>query len=237
MTYYERLKRKRLGDILVDEEVASKEAVITALHEHQQTKRLLSQILIDGQELTEWDLARVMVDQYQLPLVDLTCYSWHRELIEEFPATLLHRAALIPLDRFGDTVCFACQELPSDETEEELKEQGAKRAFYFAAMAFELRQVLQDHAPVSEADLVAATEGMGNGDGAWKDLFDTANESVVSDLHPDEEGEPVEGEEDKPVDGAATEGEAVTEAREESGSNEDAAAELNLGSLDLVEED
>ena len=48
MTHYDKLRRKKLGDLLVDEEVATKEAVITALREHHQTGTPLSEILIQA---------------------------------------------------------------------------------------------------------------------------------------------------------------------------------------------
>ena len=192
MTHYDRLKRKRLGDLLIDEEVASKEAVITALHEHQQSGTPISEILIQGGELREHDLARVVVEQYQLPFIDLVSYTLHRELIGEYPARLLHQACMVPLDRFADVVCFAVQEFPAEDMLAELRKHGAQTIFVYTAMAAEIRQVLHEHASLSSgqfdsgvtiAQQAGAPIGVGLGeDGAWKELFDAANESVVSDL-------------------------------------------------------
>ena len=58
MTNYDRLKRKTLGDILVDEELASEETVIQALQEQQRTGALLSSILLESREIDEFQLSR-----------------------------------------------------------------------------------------------------------------------------------------------------------------------------------
>ena len=190
MNHYERLRRKRLGDLLVDEEVASKEAVITALHEHHQSAQPISQVLINGGELREYDLARVVVEQYQLPFLDLTSYSYDRDLIQKFPGHVLHQAGIIPLDQFGDIVTFAVQELPSDEVMEELKRHAGETVSLYAAMSTEIRQALQEHVKLGDeafAASAAAAQEAGapvaanmSEDGAWQELFDTANESIVS---------------------------------------------------------
>lgn len=193
MTYHDRLRRKKLADLLLDEEVASKEAVITALHEHQQTSNLLSQILLAAGELREYDLARIMVEQYQLPFIDLVNYTYHRDLIAMFPPHLLHSSRIVPLDRFGDVICFVAQELPSNDVIAQLRKYGTEHYFVYAALATEIRQALHDHVPLHDEKLVgdpaeAAKRGATGAsskmqeDGAWKELFDTANESVVSDL-------------------------------------------------------
>ena len=186
MTYYERLKRKRLSDILVDEGVASKEAVITALHEHQQSNNLLSHILIHAGELREYDLARVLVGQYQLPFLELTNQSYHRELIEKLPAQLLHTNRMVPLGSFGEITTFVCQEFPAEAVFDELATFGVHRVFLFVALACDIRLALHDHVPIADE---AGTRGEAKvraeemaADKTWTQLFDTANEAVVTDM-------------------------------------------------------
>lgn len=195
MSYHERLRRKRLGDVLVDEGASSKEAVITALHESQHANRLLSSILLTGNELTEYDLARALVEQYQLPFMDLACYSFHQDLVKRFPGRLLHSSCLVPLDSFGDVLAVACQEFPSEEVEQRLLACGFKRVFFYAALAHQIQQALRDNAgPVEdgpgdgaggdgalEADAIVA-------DPAWKQFFDSAGEAVTTKLGDDEDG-------------------------------------------------
>jgi hypothetical protein len=92
---------------------------------------------------------------------------------------------------------------------DELKQHGAEKVFLFAALAAEVRQSLHDHVPLTgdvlEADPAAELSAAVAGDGAWKEIFDAANESIVSDLG----DEPVEAAEDAPGE---QEAEAVAEA-------------------------
>ncbi|MDH3591832.1 MAG: hypothetical protein OER88_08140 [Planctomycetota bacterium] len=185
MTHYQRLKNKRLGDILVDEGLASKEAVIAALQQQQTTGRLMSESLLEAREINDYDLARAIVEQYQAPFIDLSKYTLHKDLIEEFPAELLHRARVLPLDRFGKQVCFACQEVPSADIAEALGKISEGGLYFFVASAYDLRQKLDDYATLQPMD-GAPVFGDIEEDSGWQNLFDSANESVVNEL-PDKE--------------------------------------------------
>jgi len=83
MTHYDRLKRKRLGDVLVDEGLATEEIVIAALQEQQRTGALLSEILLKQRQVGEHDLARAIVDHYQVPYIDIKNYTMHKDLVKE----------------------------------------------------------------------------------------------------------------------------------------------------------
>ena len=183
MTHYQRLKKKRLGDILVQEGLASKEAVITALQNQQTSGRLMSDSLLEARELSDYDLARALVEQYQAPFVDLSAYTLHKDLIEEFPTELLHRGRVIPLDRFGSLICFACQEIPPEDVVDELAKVATGGVYFYIASAFELGHKLEEYAPIAnptDGAPVFATDIAE--DTGWTNLFDSANDEVVNDL-------------------------------------------------------
>ena len=189
MTHYDRLKRKRLGDVLVDEGLVDREAMIRALQEQQLSRRLLSDILLEQEELPQYELAHVIVAQYQAPFIDIATYSFHKELIAEFPAKLLHESGVIPLDRFGEQICFACQEIPSPEHAERLLEVAGGGMYFYVGLAHDLKERLRDHAPFEEGDPVSASgepleveQVLAEKSTAWKNLFDSADESIMSEL-------------------------------------------------------
>ena len=196
MTHYDRLKRKRLGDVLVDEGLATEEEVISALQEQQQNGRMLSDILFEGRTVSEYDIARAIVEHCQTPFIDLRAYTLHKDLIKTLPARLLHSAGVVPMERFGDQISFACQEIPSEEVASRLKEHAPGGIYIFIASSVDIRAALQAHAPLTEESdeepKVAAPVGKSatrtaEEDQAWKDLFDTANESILTELtDPDE---------------------------------------------------
>jgi len=202
MTHYDRLKRKRLGDVLVDEGLATEETVISALQEQQRSGRLLSDILLDMRQVGEHDLARAIVEHYQVPYIDLKNYTIHKDLLKEIPSAFLHRARVMPLDRYAKQMCFACQEIPAKEVVDELRKFAPGGIYFYVASAVELRRALEDYAPVDKdapaaapAKAAAAKAGAPGAakrpasggkapdeDTAWKDLFDAANESILTEI-------------------------------------------------------
>lgn len=190
MTQYHRLKRKRLSDLIVDEGLADKDVVLAALHDQQNTGEMLSTILLESQEIDAFDLARVLVEQYQLPFIELGQYSANKDLIQEFPAELLHAARIVPIERFGGHVGFACQEVPSPETHASLKDLVDGSILIFAALARDIEEKLRELAPYERVETVAPIERVAPvmdpeqaaQDKDWQSLFDTADESVMSEM-------------------------------------------------------
>lgn len=197
MTHYDRLKRKRLGDVLVDEGLATEEEVIAGLQEQQQTGKMLSDVLFEGRKVSEYDIARAIVEHCQAPFIDLRAYTLHKDLIQTLPARLLHGAGVVPLERFGDQISFACQEIPSDDVANKLKEHSPGGIYIFIASSVDIRAALHNNAPLTadtpDEPKVAAPVGkkaaaISEEDQAWKELFDHANESILTELtDPDDE--------------------------------------------------
>ena len=196
MTQYHRLKRKRLSDLLVDEGLATKEVVIAGLHAQKDSGDILSSILLAENAIDAFDLARVLVEHFQIPFVDLERYALHKDVIKLFPAELLHRARMVPLEKFGKHYSFACQEIPSREIHEEIKNIVDGSVLVFAAFSRDIESVLRELVPyeapkpegaAGEAESAEAIQPQGDSDDAdadkeWQALFDTANESIVSKL-------------------------------------------------------
>ena len=146
MTHYERVKRKRLADLLVDEGLVSKKVVLAALREQYETKKLLSTILLESEDVDGFDLARLVTEQYQVPFLDIEQYSLDKDLVQEFAPEVLHMGRIIPLDRFGNSVAFACQEVPSPEVHTALRE-TAGGVFLFAAYSRDIVLRLDEYHP------------------------------------------------------------------------------------------
>jgi hypothetical protein len=202
MTHYDRLKRKRLGDVLVDEGLATEEIVIAALQEQQRSGALLSDILLQQRQVGEHDLARAIVEHYQVPYIDLRNYTIHKDLVKEVPPALLNRARVVPLDRYAKQMCFACQEIPAKEVVDELRKVSPGGIYFYVASAVDIKKVLEDYAPVAKPAAAAAAKAPAGAKApaqgkaaakvpavesadentAWKDLFDAANDSILTEI-------------------------------------------------------
>ena len=71
MKHLEKLTRKRLGEILVDEGLISKAQIADAEREEKRTGESLGSILVEASYITDWDLAKAVATQYQLPFVQV----------------------------------------------------------------------------------------------------------------------------------------------------------------------
>ncbi|MEE8105826.1 MAG: hypothetical protein V3T86_09860 [Planctomycetota bacterium] len=177
--HYTRVKKKRLGDFLMDEGLITKEAVIAALHEQQVSNRLLSSVLLESEDVSEFELARAIVEHQHVPFLELSSYNLHKELVEGFDAEFLNAARVVPMENFGGRISFAVQEVPSEAVVEKLMEHADKGMYFFIALASNISRALREYAPVQTEE--EAMSGVA-ADKGWTNLFDTANESILSDI-------------------------------------------------------
>ncbi len=65
MQFLDKIVQKRLGDILIHEEIITAEQLKDCLREQERTGALLGEILVNSGLATEWDIARAISKQYQ----------------------------------------------------------------------------------------------------------------------------------------------------------------------------
>jgi len=137
--------------VLVDEGLVDRDLVIRALQEQQARPRLLSDILLDNDGVTPYDLARAIVENYQVPFLDVSGYAFHKELLAMFPGELLHEMAVIPMDRFGRQMCFVCQEIPGGAQVDRLKEFAEGGLYFYVGLSHDIRECLHNQVPFEGA--------------------------------------------------------------------------------------
>jgi len=187
--HFERVGRKRLGDVLVDEKLIAKEQLHEAQGERQRSRSPLGQILVDSGYLSEWDLAKAVAAHYNLPYLDLSNYEPNTDVFEKFPADLAHRERLLAFDEFGKVICIACAEMPSLEILRRIQEITELTPCLYVSLGSEIKRLLMLHIPEPEEvpELVppARDDEIGNLFGSeedresWERLFDLGNEQVL----------------------------------------------------------
>ncbi|MBI1747391.1 MAG: type IV-A pilus assembly ATPase PilB [Acidobacteria bacterium] len=97
----------RLGDLLLKEQVISKEQLDTAMaHQKSQGGRLGS-ILVALGYATEAEILTVLSRQYGLPSVELALFPIDAEVISLIPVELAMKYRLVPISRVGSTLTIA----------------------------------------------------------------------------------------------------------------------------------
>ena len=188
--HFERVGRKRLGDVLVDEKLIAKEQLHEAVGERQRSGSPLGQILVDSGYLSEWDLAKAVAAHYNLPYLDLGGYEPRAPAYDNFPADLAHREFLLPFDVFGKVLCLACAEMPPVDVLRRVLEITGLTPCLYVCLGSELKRLLLRHIPAPAPEipelvppsngetldelLIDDSEKQG-----WEKLFDLANEEVL----------------------------------------------------------
>jgi type IV pilus assembly protein PilB len=176
MKFLDKMRRKKLGELLIDESLVTSEQVVEALKEQKRTRVPLGEVLVSFGVITEWDIARTLSTQFQLPFIHPTKYTVEKDVAKTISRELLHRCQCLPLDRFGDILTVAVAGPLNERVVEELEEASGCELFLYIALASEMRYVLEQSYPV---------ESGGDASDEWENLFDAANESILSDIQPE----------------------------------------------------
>ncbi len=102
------MKRKRLGEILLDEGLISEEQLKAGLDKQKREKGLkIGQALVALGAVTEEDVAKAIWQQRQIPYVDLDSYALDPNVIELVPEKLARSYLVLPLFRIGNALTVA----------------------------------------------------------------------------------------------------------------------------------
>jgi hypothetical protein len=144
LAHLEKLNRTRLADVLVEEGVLNRARVEEAQAEQDSTGKQLGQILIEGEVISDYDLAKIVVTHYSLPYLDIANYSMRREVTTLLPEEFRHRWAIQPLDQFGSILTLAVSEIPAPEQIEEIVETTNLTPILFVAARHAVLAVIDE---------------------------------------------------------------------------------------------
>lgn len=138
MKHLEKLNRKQLGEILIDEGLISKNQLADALRHRESTGEPLGYILVDCSYLPEEELAKSVATHYQLPYVELTTVPPDKDLEELIPMRDVVTQRLLPIARFGSVVTVAVAEMPNMALLKDLRQRTGLTPFLYVAMLSEI---------------------------------------------------------------------------------------------------
>src|SRR3954467_2826345 len=101
MVSLNRLTRKRLGELLVEQGILSEEQVQDALRMQHQTGLLFGETLVQQRLITEDKMVAVLVSQFGIPYIRPSNYKVPKELLEIFDPAMMRRFQFVPMDSIG----------------------------------------------------------------------------------------------------------------------------------------
>lgn len=97
-----RVISKKLGELLIERHVITKEQLAEALDEQKGSGELIGRTLVRLGHATEEDIVIALTLQYGFPYLPLTNYQIDPDVISIVPVSLARRYRVVPLDQIGN---------------------------------------------------------------------------------------------------------------------------------------
>ena len=188
MKHIEKLTRKKLGEVLLDEGLITQNQLLDAESEQAQTGRPLGMVLTGAKYLDEVDLAKTVAANYGLPYLQLHTMPINKEVRGLFSPQEMVARHLVPLDRLGHVITLAVSEMPPLDYLEDLRQRTNLVPFMFVAMLSDITQTIESQILVGTgktaedilAELSPEPQFPGDGSAAAEEAI-AALERVLSD--------------------------------------------------------
>jgi len=188
----EKLTPIRLAEVLSQKALINGEVIADALYANDKYRESFTEILIGGGHITEWDLAKAVVEHFQLPFVMSSSHEIPPEVRMRLPKDLLFANLLVPLDLFQDVLTVVMPILTPYETIKAIQGEHKVHVFPYVGLPSENKTVLGEMFP-DYRDWCAAQQKelelrrkrkqkRTDGDDDWMSLFDSADAAVRGGL-------------------------------------------------------
>ena len=154
----------RLGEILVRENLITREQLSQALSEQKSSGNRLGYVLVKMGLVPETEITKVLARQYRMHAVDLSRFQVDAKLLKLIPAELATRHAVLPLKREGRTLTVAMADPSNLGLLEDLKFITRYDLFPVIAGEYTLRNLIEKHYESTDQQLQSLLKDMDIGD-------------------------------------------------------------------------
>lgn len=189
----EKLTCIRLAEVLTQKGAVPNDVITDALYAQERYGEAFVECLVTGGHVTEWDLAKLIVEHFQLPFLMASSYDVSEKAKTKFPREVLFRLRIVPIDVFDNVVTIAMPILTPYESLAKLKKEHAVHLFPYVGLISENRKVLgelfddfadflkqEERERERVASKVAAKGGQKAGN--WMSIFDDGDAQVRDSL-------------------------------------------------------
>ncbi len=145
MVAINRLVKKKLGEILVEQGLLSNEQVQDALRLQHQSGLLFGETLVQQKLITEEKIVAVLVGQFGIPYIKPTQYKIAKDLLEIFEPSMMRRYQFVPMDSIGSVLVIAIAGSLTEDVLHEIEGQTGCTLQLFLTKMSEINLVLQNH--------------------------------------------------------------------------------------------
>ena len=186
----EKITSVRLAELLTERGAVSSEVITDALYTQDKDGEPFVQVLVNGGHIAEWDLAKLVAENFNLPFLMVGNYQISEEAQQRFPVETLFKHTIVPLDSFGDIVTVAMPVmLPFDELASIQREHNCD-LFPYVGLITENKKILgdmfkgyhqwiEDEAKRRECQANKTEPSMSRGrNNDWMSIFDAGDQVI-----------------------------------------------------------
>ena len=123
MVALNRLTRKKLGELLVEQGLLTDQQVQDTLRLQHQLGLLFGETLVQQKLITEEKMVAVLVSQFGIPYLKPSAYKIPKDLLEIFEPSMMRRYQFVPVDTIGSVLVIAIAGLLSEDVFKEIETQ------------------------------------------------------------------------------------------------------------------
>ena len=184
----EKLTSIRLAEVLSQKGTIPTEKITDALYSQDKHGEPIAEALVAAGHITEWDLAKVVVESFQLPFLMASNYEVSKEALAKLPQETIFEHHVIPLDLEGNLMTIVMPIMTPYETLDKLQKKHDLEFFPYVGLITENKKVLGElfsnfkewtdrKAAAREKNKTVRPSNTG---GAWGSIFDAADAAVRS---------------------------------------------------------
>jgi len=136
---------ERLGQILIEDGLLTREQLGQALAEQKASKNRLGYVLVKLGLVQEIEITKVLARQHRMPAVDLSRFDVDARILKLIPADLALKSIVLPLKREGRTLTVAMADPTDLGLLEDLKFITRYDLFPVIAGEYTLRALIEKH--------------------------------------------------------------------------------------------
>ena len=144
---------ERLGDLLVQEGLITREQLLQALEQQQGSGMRLGYTLVKLGMVQEIEITKMLARQYRVPAVDLSRFAVDEKIIKLIPNEVALRHSVLPLKREGRTLTVAMADPTNHSVLDDLKFITRFDIFPVIAGEFTLRTAIERYYEQTDAQL------------------------------------------------------------------------------------
>lgn len=188
----EKLTCVRLAEVISQKNIVSSEIITDALYSQDKFGDPFVQTLVGGGHITEWDLAKIVAENFQLPFLMASSYAISPEAKVKIPEKALFEHLIVPLDTFDDVVSVVMPILCPYEVLGKMQRELKCELFPYVGLISENKKVLGDlfqnfkawHEQDQKRREQQATRRPNNKDQVtdWMSIFDAGDQAIHQGL-------------------------------------------------------